>query len=229
MSLWLARQYPHTLDKLAVYIGQPRLEEYIRRFLHDQFHPDVEVCGMDIQLDLCPAIPHQLRIKVFHSATSTYYAPSDLSGVGGMHQERIRATPRWKGGKGRFDCVYLVKAGNADAEGFSGLHVTRVNLFFSFQLQDRVYPCALVQWFSTYGDAPCEDTGLWRVEPDYDERGQWMSSMIHIDTILRNAHLIGVAGSDMLPRQFTYHNTLDVFKLFYVNKYADHHSHEIAF
>ena len=93
----------------------------------------------------------------------------------------------------------------------------------------RVYPCALVQWFSTYNDAPCEDTGLWRVEPDYDERGQWMSSMIHIDTILCNAHLIGVAGSDMLPRQFTYHNTLDVFKLFYVNKYANHHSHEIAF
>jgi hypothetical protein len=89
--------------------------------------------------------------------------------------------------------------------------------------------CALVEWFSTYSDSPCEDTGLWRVEPDYNMGGRRMCSVIHIDTILRSAHLIGVAGPQLLPRHFTYHDSLDAFQLFYVNKYADHHAHEIVF
>ena len=226
-ELILARRYPRTLDRLAGFVEQPFLNEHIRRFLYDQSHPDAEVCGMDVALDLCPTIPTHLRIKVFHSAISTYYAPSDLSGVGGMHRERIRATPRWKGTRGRYDCVYIGK--DASAEGFLGLHVARVMLFFSFQFDERPYSCALVEWFTTYGEAPCEDTGLWRVEPDYNARGQRMTSVIHTEMILRSAHLIGVAGTAMLPKQFSYHDTLSAFKLFYVNKYADHHAHEIAY
>ena len=222
----VASQYPGTVDRLAAYLGQPRLAEHIRRFLYDQFHPNSEICGMDVSLNLCPEISAELHIKVFHSATSTYYAPSDLSGTGGMHQERIRATPCWKGGPGRYDCVYIEK--DATIEGFCGLHVARVNLFFSFRFQQSTYSCALVQWFSTYSDMPCEDTGLWRVKPDYNMRGQRMCSVVHVNTILRSAHLIGVAGSHLLPKDFTYHDTLDSFKLFYVNKYADHHAHEIA-
>jgi hypothetical protein len=223
----VARHYPSMIDQLAVYLGQPRLIDHIRRFIYDQFHPDAETCGMDVQLDLCPEISSQLRVKVFHSATSTYYAPSDLSGIGGMHRERIRAMPRWKGGPGRYDCIYVEK--DADADGFCGLHVARVKLFFSFHFQLTTFSCALVEWFSTYGDSPCEDTGLWRVEPDYDARGQRMCSVIHVDTILRLAHLIGVSGPQFLPTQFTHHDSLDAFRLFYVNKYADHHAHEIAF
>jgi len=224
----IARRYPGTIDQLPAYLGQPRLVEYIRRFLYDQYHPYAEVCGMDVPLNLCPEISPQLRIKVFHSATSTYYAPSDLSGIGGMHRERIRATPYWKGGPGCYDCVYMEK--DAELEGFRGLHVARVILFFSFSSQlGYTYSCALVQWFSTYGDLPCEDTMLWRVTPDYDTRGQRICSVVHIDTILCSAHLIGVAGSQLLPKHFTYHDTLDAFQLFYVNKYVDHHAHEIAF
>ena len=223
----LAPHYPNTIIHLAAYIGQPRLVEYIRRFLYDQFHPDAETCGMDVQLDLCPEIAEYLGVKVFHSATSVYYAPSDLSGIGGMHRERIRATPSWKGGPGRYDCVYIGK--DAELEGFRGLHVARVRLFFMFHIQQSAYPCALVEWFSTYGDMPCEDTGMWRVEPDFDMMERRMCSVIHIDSILRSAHLIGVAGSQILPKQFTYHDSLDAFRLFFVNKYADHHTHEIAF
>ena len=135
----LARGYPPTIDWLAAYVGQPLLEEHIRWFLYDQVHPDADVCGMDIPLHLCPLIPTQLRIKVFHSATSTYYAPSDLSGLGGMHRERIRATPHWKGGPGRYDCVYVAKHGGAD--GFAGLHVACVNLFFVSPSWKCVFLC----------------------------------------------------------------------------------------
>ena len=183
---------------------------------------------MDAPLHICPEVSSSLRISVFHSATSTYYAPSDLSGIGGMHREIICATPSWKKGPGRYDCVYVES--DVELEGFLGLLVTRVNLFFSFSYQNNLYCCALVQWFSTYGDSPCEETGLWRIEPDFDVMGRHMCSVIHIDTILRSAHLIGVpAGSERLPKTFTHHDTLDAFRLFYVNKYADHHAHEIAF
>jgi hypothetical protein len=70
---------------------------------------------------------------------------------------------------------------------------------------------------------------MWRVEPDRGAGGRRMTSIIHVDTILRAAHLIGVAGSDFLPRTLSFSDSLSAFRLFYVNKYADHHAHEIAF
>ena len=181
---------------------------------------------MDVLLASCPQVNPFLRIKLFYSASATYHAPSDLSGIGGMHRERIRATPRWKNGPGRYDCVFVEK--DAEVDGFQGLHVARVKVFFSFVFGGITYPCALVNWFSQYGVSPCGDTGLWRVLPDRDRAGQWAASIIHIDTILRAAHLIGVCGSQSLPIDFTHHDSLDAFRLFYVNRFADHHAHEIA-
>jgi hypothetical protein len=55
-----------------------------------------------------------------------------------------------------------------------------------------------------------------------------MTSLVHIDMILRGAHLIGIPGSRLLPRTFTCDDSLDSFQAFYVNKYIDHHAHEIA-
>lgn len=183
---------------------------------------------MDAPIEQCPVVDPDLRLMVFHSATATFYAPSDLSGIGGMHRERIRATPSWHGGPSRYDCVFVEN--EPDLEGFAGLHVAQVKLFLSFTyINGTTYPCALVEWFSKYGDSPCEDTGLWRVVPEYDTRGQRVVSLIHIDTMLRSAHLIGVAGSHFIPTTLTFTDTLDAFHLFYVNKYIDHHAHEIAY
>ena len=68
------------------------------------------------------------------------------------------------------------------------------------------------------------------VEPDF-QRGQPVLEVIHLDAIMRGAHLIGVAGSHFVSNnsKFTFSKSLDAFKLFYVNKYVDHHAHEIAF
>lgn len=183
---------------------------------------------MDVHIDTCPEISStQLWVKIFHSVTSTYYAPSDLASIGRMYQKLIRTAPCWKGGPGRYNCVYVEK--DVNASRFCGLHVACVKLFFSFLSQQEEYLCTLVEWFSTYGNSPCEDTRLWMVEPDHDLRGKRMCSVIHVDTILRLAHLIGVAGPHFLPKNFTYRDTLDTFKTFYVNKYMDHYAHEIAF
>ncbi|KAI0027636.1 hypothetical protein K488DRAFT_12519, partial [Vararia minispora EC-137] len=51
----------------------------------------------------------------------------------------------------------------------------------------------------------------------------------HLDTVLHGAHLVPVFGGGDLPRNFTFHSSLDVFAQFYVNKYVDYHAHEIAF
>ena len=223
-----ARKYPPTLGGLANHLNEPNLSDYIRRFLYDRLYPDADVCGMDAPIEDCPTVSPFLRLKVFHSATATYYAPSDLSGIGGMHRERIRATPTWQNGPGRYDCIFVDN--EPDIDGFAGLHVVRVKLFLSFTANDgTTYPCALVEWFSRYGDSPCKETGLWRVVPDRNVRGHRVASLIHIDSILRGAHLIGVPGSHLIPTILTYSHSLDVFELFYVNKYIDHHAHEIAF
>ncbi|KAF8814483.1 hypothetical protein BYT27DRAFT_7082226 [Phlegmacium glaucopus] len=49
------------------------------------------------------------------------------------------------------------------------------------------------------------------------------------ESFTKEPHLIGVYGSNFIPPTLTYSQSLHAFRLFYVNKYADHHSHEIAF
>jgi len=79
------------------------------------------------------------------------------------------------------------------------------------------------------GDSPCSDTGMWKVEPDFDQTGNRVMSVIHIDSILRGAHLMGIYGSHFIPHHLRFYHTLDAFPSFYVNKYIDHHAHEVAF
>ncbi|KAG2742415.1 hypothetical protein P692DRAFT_20749556 [Suillus brevipes Sb2] len=46
--------------------------------------------------------------------------------------------------------------------------------------------------------------------------------------IIHAAHLIPLYGSNFLPRAITFHDSYNVFRTFYVNKYADHHAFEVA-
>ena len=71
---------------------------------------------------------------------------------------------------------------------------------------------------------------MWRVRPEYERgTGRNRMSVVHIDSMVRGAHLIGMAGRHPIPLDVSHTNSLDEFKGFYVNKYADHHSHTIAF
>ncbi|OAX31238.1 hypothetical protein K503DRAFT_654751, partial [Rhizopogon vinicolor AM-OR11-026] len=47
------------------------------------------------------------KITLYTSAVATFYAPSDISGIGGMRYERIRAVYTWRNGPGRYDCVFI--------------------------------------------------------------------------------------------------------------------------
>ena len=44
------------------------------------------------------------------------------------------------------------------------------------------------------------------------------------------AYLMGICNdATWFPHNFIFHDSLDSFKAFYVNKYIDHHAPEIAF
>ncbi|KAJ7753614.1 hypothetical protein DFH07DRAFT_1030442 [Mycena maculata] len=225
----LARRYvwkvPRDVHQLAEYIQQPCLYELIRRFLFEQLNPGAADTSGTVPLSDCPDFSE--RVYIYNSARAVFYAPSDVSGIGGMRHERIRATKSWYQGPPRYDCVFIEH--DETAPGFCGLHAARVYLFFRFKFHGIDYPCALIDWFSAWGDEPCQDTGMWIVKPDF-YRGTPGLAVVHLDSILRGAHLIGVAGKDHIPLyNFAFSDSLDAFQFYYVNKYADHHAHQIAF
>lgn len=212
------------LNVLANELGYPELEELTRRFLYAQLNPNFDSTA--VPLAFCPPIAS--KVFVYPSAVATFHAPSDHSGDGGMRRERIRAVPSWRGVSARRDCVFLDN--DPTQPGFRGLLVARVLVFMSFKHNNITYPCALVNWFVPVADAPCSETGLWVVEPELDETtGQRTMEVVHLDCMIRAAHLIGVAGTGFVPRTLRDYHTLDSFRAFYVNKYADHHAHTIAF
>ena len=144
-----------------------------------------------------------------------------------MHSEHIRATPNWRKEGPHYNTVFVNT--NPDEDGMRGLDVARIKQFFSFKSQGRLYPCAAIQWYSRCGDEPDEDTGMWIIEPDEDEDGERITDIIHLDTIVRSAHLIAVYGNNPLPKNIPLCYTLDLFHSYYVNKYIDHHAFEIVF
>ena len=115
-----------------------------------------------------------------------------------------------------------------DTPGMGGLDIARVELFFSFKHHDRTYPCALVHWFLKIGEEPDVNTGMWWVEPDFDAKGEPLHAVIHIDTMICAAHLLGKPDGP-LSTAVTYVSTLYLFATFYINKYVDHHTYKIGF
>lgn len=171
------------------------------------------------------------RVSVFYSATAKFRALSNPSGPGGMYREIICSTPSWPRGDisgPRWDCMF-VDVGNPESMGMRGLLVARVFLFFRFSHNSIDYPCALVRWYST-SDEPDATTGFWVVQPETTRRGTHHASVIHLDSIVRGAHLLPRFPSDApVYREINYTNVLDVYTSFYVNKFIDHHAFEIAF
>lgn len=224
----LARKYPRSIEAMADHLGEVNFVDLTCRFLYDQLHPNALRSSQDVEADECPVISS--KISVFHSAVATFYAPSDESGIRGMKRERIRCTPNWRNQGPRRDCALVVE--NEDKPGMKGMSAVRVLLLFSFEHEGVVYPCALVEWFKTYGAHPDKETGMWRVRPQYVGAGQHAArlvTVVHLKSFLRGVHLLPCFGNRPLPYPFSYTYSLDVFEAFYVNRYADHRAHELIF
>ena len=107
----------------------------------------------------------------------------------------------------------------------SGLLVACALCFFSFVIDGELHQCALVRWFSIFGDQLDPDNGTWIVTPDCFNSAPGVS-VIHIDSIFRTTHLLPIFDENPLPHTLNYTLTLDSFKGFYVNKYIDYHVYE---
>ena len=159
---------------------------------------------------------------------ATFCAPSDQSGVGGMHCEIICATPSWQGGPPCYDCIYVAKGGMV-TEGFCSLMVGRVHLFFSCVHVRHDFLCTLVDWFVPVANEPDGLTGMWIVAPEVDDNGNCVQCVISLDSVVCGAHLIGVYGGDFIPVDLHFSDSLDAFKAYYVNKYIDCHANMLVF
>jgi hypothetical protein len=215
------RHYPRSLEALAGHINHPQLPELTRRFLFDQLNNNSDVVSNDIG---CPVI--EGSISVFHSAVASFFSPSDDCGRYGMCREHVRSCPLWRGKAPRRDCAFVVE--DEDIPGMRGMNVVRIQLLFSFTYNGKEYQCALVNWFSRMGRSRDSMTGMWKVHPDIRQGRRWCS-VIHLDSILRGAHILPIFGEKFLPINFDFSDSLDAFAGYYVNHFADHHSHEIIF
>ncbi|KAG1804349.1 hypothetical protein EV424DRAFT_1330679 [Suillus variegatus] len=213
-----------SMAALADEVAVPNLRHLIRDFMFSQCNRDDRHDPEDIPTGSYPR--NEGKLQVFNSASATFLAPSDPSGVGGMRREHIRACPLWRNEYPRNDCVFINT--DSDAQGMRGLEVARIICFFSFIHDWEGYPCTLIQWFDKIGDCANEDTGMWMVGPIFHEDGSRNLAVIHIDTIFCAAHLIPIYGSEYIPHSLKFYHSIDSFHSFYVNKFADHHAFEIA-
>ncbi|KAG1890670.1 uncharacterized protein F5891DRAFT_964555 [Suillus fuscotomentosus] len=143
-----------------------------------------------------------------------------------MCREHIQATPSWHGGPHRNDCIFVNVGADLDSP-MGGLAVARVLCFFSFSNRTSHYPCTVVHWYSHVLKGHDPDTGMYIVTPTTNDDDTPDVSIIHVDCIFRAAHLILVYGPDFIP-VISPHDSYDMFNSYYVNKYVDHHSFEIA-
>ncbi|KAF8431821.1 hypothetical protein L210DRAFT_3614448 [Boletus edulis BED1] len=219
----------HTVGNISIQVKLSRtprvfnLVDLMRWFLFGQYNPDDARDPMEICFSDCPCYDGCINVycrrycNMYNSACARFFAPSDLSGIGGMQKEFIY-------------CVFVTtNADDLDATDMHAFDIARVLAFFAFTCRDgKHFPCAVVQWFEKIGNHPDEDTGMWMVRPANLPNCSPYYVVIHLDSIYRAAHLIPVYGMDHIPRNIKPHNCYDAFRAFYVNKYVDHHAFEIA-
>ena len=87
-------------------IDEPRLTWLIQEFIHEQCHPGSSAHNI-------PNLPpFYKRITIHTSAITTFHAPSNLSGIGGMKCEHIHAVKCWRNGPGHYDMMLINAAHN---------------------------------------------------------------------------------------------------------------------
>ena len=209
---------------IAEKLQQPALAELVCQFLYNEIYAANDLTTNNVPL--CKYPEFSGHISIYYSTTATFYAPSELSGIGSMHQETIRSNPTWWKSYPQYDTVLV----NTDptAVGIQGMLVTQVKLFLSFLYDNNDYDCALVEWFECNGEAPDPVMGLWKVKPEVWDAVQ-STAIVHIDCIMCAVHLIGVYLNTTILVDLPFYYALDAFETFYINKYADYHSHKTLF
>ena len=140
-----------------------------------------------------------------------------------MYREHILSNMKWKG-KPRYDTVFVYD----DGDVMNGMLIARVLLFFSFQdpILCEVIPCALVNWFVPISDQCDKVMGTWEVKLEMAGVRPTLE-VIHLDSIVRGAHLLPAYGRGFLPEDFDFRDALEAFQSYFVNNLIDYHAHEL--
>ncbi|KAG2358510.1 hypothetical protein BDR07DRAFT_1294809, partial [Suillus spraguei] len=112
-----------TAELIADQIGQPNFTTLIQHFLHDQCHSDsdsdTDSSSSDLSQSALPEIYE--KITLYTSAMATFFAPSDISGIGSMHYECICAVNTWRNAPGHNDCIFI--STDSSADGMHGFDI----------------------------------------------------------------------------------------------------------
>ncbi|KAF8321908.1 hypothetical protein F5887DRAFT_904465, partial [Amanita rubescens] len=219
---------PKTLGEIADKYSIPQFPHLVKEFLYHQSNP-MEV---DHAVDISLLPPFHQNIHLFHSASCIYSTLSNSSGGHRSTCQVIHCAPSWKKSQPRYDCVFVNH--DPSSPGFRGLYVGQVQLIFHIKSprgsRESDTPCALIQWFTAVGDKPCEITGMWMVKPEVKPRTkQRIMSVIHLDSIIRPAHLIPIFYKEHVAHDHHVADSLTSFNGYYVNKYSDYHAYHLAF
>ena len=157
------RHLPRNLFSLSQKIRQPDLPWLACQFLFTALNPDTPILTDASDL---PEITG--KINVYNSAHVVFHAPSDFSGLRGMHHEWIRSVASWHSGRPRRDCVFIGNSDSPDAPGFKSLLVARVYLFFSFKHENMTMSRTCAPSFTGFPQlvmpqmtkAPCGSSSL---------------------------------------------------------------------
>ena len=212
---------------IVEYINQPKLPNMIRRFLHHQFSNNSDTSDSDI--DVSALLGFMGRVRLHSGASSIFFAPSDPCGIHGLRQEQIRSTWTWRSGPPRQDTV-LVNTGEGrnTCLPMSGYIVAQILFFFSFNYSGDDFHVALVWWYTLTEDSGCRDkaTGMWLVEREYRNGGPHLA-VVSVGAIFCAVHLLPFFGHERIIRGVTQDNSLDTYRMFYVNRYVDHQAFKI--
>ncbi|KAG1905765.1 uncharacterized protein F5891DRAFT_1125793 [Suillus fuscotomentosus] len=90
---------------LTIELSILNIQDLIDHFLFKQLHPHDPHDHATIPLDSFPI--YDGKISVVNSASSRFYAPSDLNGIGGMQREHIQSCPKWRNVHACYDCMFI--------------------------------------------------------------------------------------------------------------------------
>jgi hypothetical protein len=61
---------------------------------------------------------------------------------------------------------------------------------------------------------------------ELDHQGSPSFAVIDVDTITHGTHLLPIYGGNHVLEDFNYSLALESFRSFFINNFADHHTHE---
>ena len=103
-----------------------------------------------------------------------------------------------------------------------------VMLFFLLYIREN--PILVHWWIASWnmGSHPNKETGMWKVGLHLIGCHQ-LTTVIHLDSFLQGAHLLLIFGEAiLLPVDFHFSYSLDVFKAYFVNKYANDQMYKLC-